>query len=76
MTVAERPWGLVLTVLGPGTASAAYDFPDKRALVDFVSLQEQHLRTEGFQLQATVERRSSDRRGGEQREGFVDRRRR
>ena len=75
MTVDEQALGVVLIVRGPGTASAAYDFPDLHALMEFAALQEQQLQQEGFQLQAIAERRAGDRRR-EPREGLADRRRR
>jgi hypothetical protein len=75
MTVEEEPARTVLLVRGPGTAAAAYDFPDLTALMEFAALQESQLQEEGFQLQAIAERRSDVRRV-DPRPDFLDRRRR
>ncbi len=76
MTVEDGAAGLVLVVRGPGTASSSYEFPDRVALMEFASLQDQQLRQEGFQLQAIAERRSGGDRPGEPRPDFSERRRR
>jgi hypothetical protein len=76
MTVEEEPARVVLIVRGPGTASAAYDFPDLTALMEFAALQEQQLQQEGFQLQARAERRSTDDRRQAPRPNGPERRRR
>jgi hypothetical protein len=76
MTVEDQPSGASLVVRGPGTASAAYQFPTLDALMEFARLQEQQLQREGFQLQAIAERRVGDERRSEPRPDRPDRRQR
>jgi hypothetical protein len=63
-----------LEVCGPGAATATYDFDDVAELMEFASAEEQRLRTLGFQLHASAERRAGGDRRQRERTGGPDRR--
>jgi len=75
MTVLQEEASLVLVVRGPDASGATYRFTDMNALLSFAEAQEHKLLEAGFQLQASVERRTGGDRRRQPRPGAQERRR-